>query len=246
MSSTATTARRLEQLLDRLHFRARSSLLLRYFATINRILLAIGFVPTAMVKILGRRFTAEDLSNPIGFFFEAMYRTGAYWQFIGWAQALAGVLLLIPATSTLGAVLFFPIILNIFIITVSLGFTGTPVVTGGMLLATLFLLCWDWHRLKPILFAQPLPVSLPVPFEGSAQATRLERVGSGAALAGGMVCFLWTRGMLPRALVFPGLGLGLLGGVLMGVSLVMHWRARRLEARGVTPPAASLVRGWRA
>jgi len=57
MSSTATTARRIERMLDRLHFRARSSLLLRYFATINRILLAIGFVPTAMFKILGQRFT---------------------------------------------------------------------------------------------------------------------------------------------------------------------------------------------
>ena len=225
MSATApTAARRLEQLLDRLHFRARSSLLLRYFATINRILLAIGFVPTAMVKILGRRFTAEDLSNPIGFFFESMYRTGAYWQFIGWAQAIGGVLLLIPATSTLGAVIFFPIILNIFIITVSLGFSGTPFITGGMLLACLFLLCWDWHRLKPILFANPAPVTLPVPIEGSALATRLERAGYAVSATGGMLVFLWTRFPIPRVLVLPSLGVGVVGAILLGVSLVLHRR----------------------
>ncbi len=219
----------MEQLLDRLHARARSSLLLRYFAATNRILLAVGFVPPALVKIRGERFTTSvDLNDPIGFFFESMYRTGAWWQFIGWAQAIAGVLLLLPATSTLGAVLFFPIILNIFVITVSLGFGGTPVVTGGMLLANLFLLCWDWHRLKPLFFADAVPVSLPAPTEGSALATRLERAGYVSATVGGMVFFLWSRSYLPRALALPAVGVGLLGAILLGASLVLHWRGRRL------------------
>jgi hypothetical protein len=228
MTTSPTLARRLEQQLDRLHVRARASLLLRYFAAVNRILLAIGFIPTGMVKLLGARFTTDvDLNHPIGFFFEAMYRTGAYWQFIGWAQALAGVLLLIPTTSTLGAVLFFPIILNIFLITVSLGFGGTPVVTGGMLLANLFLLCWDWHRLKPILLADAAPVSLPASPEGSALATRLERAGYLVATTGGMVLLLWTRGLMPRGAALPSLGVGLLGGLLLLVSLVLHWRGQR-------------------
>lgn len=226
MSSAPSLARRLEQQLDRLHAQARASLLLRYFAAVNRILLAIGFVPPALVKIYGQRFTSMDLEHPIGFFFEAMYRTGAWWQFIGWAQAIGGVLLLIPAASTLGAVIFFPIILNIFIITVSLGFTGTPFITGGMLLANLFLLCWDWHRLKPILFADAVPVSLPTPVEGSALATRLERAGYAVSTLGGMLFFLWTRAMLPRAMFLPSLGVGLVGGILLLVSLVLHRRGR--------------------
>jgi hypothetical protein len=231
-SPSPSAARRLEHSLDRLHARARASLLLRYFASVNRLLLAVGFVPPAMVKILGERFTTDvDLDSPIGFFFEAMYRTGAYWQFIGWAQAIAGLLLLIPATSTLGAVLFFPIILNIFVITVSLGFFGTPVVTGGMLLANLFLLCWDWHRLKPLFFAQAVAVSLPAPAEGSALATRLERVGYGMAIVGGMVTLLWTRSLMPRALVLPSVGVALLGGVLLLLSLVLHWRGRHASAK---------------
>lgn len=236
MSSSPTAARRFEQVMDQLHARARSSLLLRYFATVNRILLAVGFIPTGMVKIRGERFANMGIDSPIGFFFEAMYRTGLYWQFIGWAQAIGGVLLLIRATSTLGAVIFFPIILNIFIITVSMDFHGTPLITGGMLLANLFLLCWDWHRLKPILLADAVPVALPAPFEGSAVATRLERAGYGVATVGGMVTLLWTRGFMPRAWVLPGVGLGLVGGLLLLISLVLHWRGRRPSTQLV--PAA--------
>ena len=185
-------------------------------------------------QIYGERFTTDvDLSEPIGFFFEAMYRTGAYWQFLGWAQVIAGVLLLLRATSLLGALLFFPIILNIFVITLSMDFHGTHVVTGGMLLANLYLLCWDWHRLKPILFAQAVPVSFPAPVEGSAQATLLERVGYVAICASGMLITLWTRNLMPRALVFPSLGVGLVGGVLLLVSLVMHRRGLRSAAQAV-------------
>jgi hypothetical protein len=98
------------------------------------------------------------------------------------------VLLLIPSASTLGAVLFFPIILNIFLITFSLEFTGTPLVTGGMLLANLFLLCWDWHRLKPLFFAHAAPVAFPEPAEGPPLATRLERAGYVAVTVGGIKC----------------------------------------------------------
>jgi hypothetical protein len=224
MATAPTLFRRLEHSMDRLHARARSSLLLHYFAAGNRILLAIGFIPPAVVKIRGERFTPMDLESPIGFFFESMYRTGAWWQFIGWAQAIAGVLLLIPATSLLGAALFFPVILNIFIITLSLEFTGTPWVTGGMLLGNLFLLCWEWHRLKPLFFAHAVPVSLPAREERSAQATRLERMGYVAATAGGLSAMLCTRNLAPWVLYLPGLGLGLLGGLLLLVSLVLHWR----------------------
>jgi hypothetical protein len=227
MSSAPTLARRLEQMLDRLHAWARASLLLRYFAAGNRILLAIGFIPPALVKIRGERFTVMSLETPIGLFFEAMYRTGPYWQFIGWAQFISGVLLLIPATFTLGAVLFFPVILNICVITIALGFKGTPVVTVGMLLANLFLICWDWHRIKPLLFAQARPVTLPTLAESSVLATRLERAGYVATTVGGLVALLWTRRMAPKALVQPSLAVVLVGLLLLLVSLVLHWRSQR-------------------
>jgi hypothetical protein len=55
---------------------------------------------------------------------------------------------LIPRTATLGALVYFPIILNFFIIMVSMHFTGTPFITGLMLLANIYLLCWDYDKLK--------------------------------------------------------------------------------------------------
>ncbi|MEW6126006.1 MAG: hypothetical protein AB1757_03000 [Acidobacteriota bacterium] len=122
----------------------------RLFTTATRILLALGFTPSGLTKVLGNRFTVLGLDNPVGFFFEAFYRTGFYWNFIGLAQLTAALLLLIPRTTTLGAVIYFPIILNIFLITVSMHFTGTPVITGAMLLASIYLLCWDFDKLKHI------------------------------------------------------------------------------------------------
>jgi hypothetical protein len=92
--------------------------------------------------------------SPAGLLFEALYDGGGmYWRFLGAVQVAAGVLILVPATATLGAMIFFPLILNIFVITVSYGFRGTPFVTGPMVLAALYLLCWDYDRLRGIVLS---------------------------------------------------------------------------------------------
>lgn len=64
---------------------------------------------------------------------------------------IAAILLVIPRTATIGALLYFPIILNIFVITVSMHFIGTPFITGLMLLANLFLLVWDIDKLQKLI-----------------------------------------------------------------------------------------------
>lgn len=140
----------LDDLFDRLHAAARRNRWLARLAVLTRVLLALGFTPSGWTKLVGNRFTTISPETPIGYFFEALYQTGFYWRFIGAAQLAAAVLLLIPRTATLGAVVYFPLILNIFLITVSLHFRGTPVITGLMLLGSVFLLCWDWDRLKGI------------------------------------------------------------------------------------------------
>lgn len=121
---------------------------LRAFTILTRVLLAIGFTPSGLTKVLGNRFTTISPETPIGYFFEALYQSGFYWNFIGLAQLTAALLLLIPRTALLGALIYFPLILNIFVITVSLNFKGTPFITGLMLLASIYLLCWDADRLK--------------------------------------------------------------------------------------------------
>lgn len=123
---------------------------LRRFTVMTRVLLALGFTPSGLTKLLGNRFTLLGPETPVGYFFEALYRSGFYWNFIGACQLLAAILLLMPRTATLGALVYFPLILNIFVITVSLHFTGTPVITGLMLLASIYLLCWDADKLKAL------------------------------------------------------------------------------------------------
>ncbi len=91
------------------------------------------------------------IENPIGFFFEALYRSGFYWNFLSFVQVLAAVLLLIPRTSFLGAVLYLPIVINILIIVVGMNFIGTPIIVSLMLLANIYLLIWDFPKTKILL-----------------------------------------------------------------------------------------------
>jgi uncharacterized membrane protein YphA (DoxX/SURF4 family) len=122
---------------------------LRYFAIFCRIALALGFIPSGVVKVMGERFTALPSNHPLGHYFDALHLTGFYYTFIGVGQLTAALLLLIPRTALLGAIFYFPIILNICVLTYAVRFEGTRVATL-MLLANLFLLAWDHQRLKYI------------------------------------------------------------------------------------------------
>ncbi len=118
--------------LDRLHARVIRVRGLQYFTAFTRVLLAVGFLPPGLKKVLGYRFTSLPVSDPVGFFFEAFYRSGVWYRFVGWAQVTAAVLLLVPRTSALGALLYLPIVVNIALVAVGVGLTETPVVTGLM------------------------------------------------------------------------------------------------------------------
>ena len=65
-------------------------------------------------------------------------------------QVTAAILLLIPRTALLGAFIYFPIILNICILSLAVRFDGSQVTSPLMLCAVLFLLCWDYHKFKNI------------------------------------------------------------------------------------------------
>jgi hypothetical protein len=117
-----------------------------------RYIIGFAFIFASLVKIQGLRFTAESgAENPINsawHLFETLYQSGLYWKFIGIAQLTAGFLLITQRYAKLGAILFLPIIANIFVITISYDFRGTPIITGLMLLSTILLLAWDWDSLK--------------------------------------------------------------------------------------------------
>ncbi len=112
-----------------------------------RYLIGFSFVFASFIKIQGERFTIIPVTEPIGYFFEAMYQTGFYWNFLGWSQFIAGCLLMTQRFATIGAMVFFPIILNVFMITQAIDFgSGTPIITTLMLLGIIFLLLWDYKK----------------------------------------------------------------------------------------------------
>lgn len=144
--------------IEEIYYEAKSDKWFKRFAVFCRIALALSFIPAGMVKIMGERFAAGlPHNNPLGHYFDALQLTGYYYTFIGIAQVITAILLLIPRTSLLGALMYFPIIVNICVLTYATRFAGTRLNTM-MLLASLFLLIWDYDRLKYILpFKQPKP-----------------------------------------------------------------------------------------
>ena len=138
--------------LDRLHSRATENSWLRLFSIFCRVALAAGFFPAGIVKFIGERFASGlSVNHPMGSYLEALHQTGYYYTFIGVVQIAAAIMLLVPRTVTLGAFLYFPVILNICILTYALRFDGSLFTAPLMTLANLFLLGWNYEKWKYIL-----------------------------------------------------------------------------------------------
>jgi len=123
-----------------------------FFTIFTRIMLALGFVPSGFVKINDERFTALATEHPMGGYLETFYFTGFYYTFVGVMQITGAILLLIPRTATVGALIYFPIILNICLLSIAVRFEGSLFTAPLMVIACLYLLFWDWHKLKFIFF----------------------------------------------------------------------------------------------
>jgi uncharacterized membrane protein YphA (DoxX/SURF4 family) len=87
------------------YYEAKRNKWFRYFAVFCRIVLALGFIPSGIVKIIGERFTGLPDTHPLGQYFDALHHTGYYYTFIGVVQVTAAILLLIPRTTLLGAII---------------------------------------------------------------------------------------------------------------------------------------------
>ena len=145
--------------MEKLISKLKQIRILQIFTISIRYLLGTSFVWASILKIQGKRFTPQSAEhepiNSLHHFFEAMYQSGLYWQFVGWGQLMAGFLLMSQIFSTLGAVVFFPLMLNIFIITISFDWVSILPITFLMLLTNIYLLLWDWHKLKFVTLPNP-------------------------------------------------------------------------------------------
>jgi hypothetical protein len=153
----------LSERLDALHAKVRSNNWMRYFTIFTRLALVAGFLPAGYVKIIGERFTDLHNNQPMGHYLEALHHTGYYYSFVGYAQILAALLLLLPRTVVLGTLLYLPIILNICILSLAVRFEGSLLTAPLMVIACMYLLCWNYDRIKYILPFNHPPVTFPVP-----------------------------------------------------------------------------------
>lgn len=189
----------------------KSRRIVQLFTIYLRYLIAGAFVFASIPKILGERFTQITIDNPVGFYFEAMYRSGFYWNFLGWGQMIAAILLMTQRFAALGAVLFYPIIINVWLLTWSIGFKGTPFITFLMFLGNTYLLVWEYRRFVPLLQPESR-LKLPASTFNDAFMRKPVWVWLGLFL---VLCIMVLR------LDFERAGLYLLVGFLTALSLLL-------------------------
>ncbi|HNQ13946.1 MAG TPA: hypothetical protein PKM58_00195 [Pyrinomonadaceae bacterium] len=221
----------LEHTLDRVHAAVTGNRILQLFTVFTRLVLFVGFTPPSIIKIMNKPFTVLPDSNPVGHYFNALYQTGFYYQFIGWAQLTAAVLLLFPRTAHIGALLFLPIIANIAVLTASVGFAGTWLVTALMTVAATYLVAWEYDRLKPAVFGARIGRPKPLAF-GSTLFPVL--FGVGGILTGAA----WWSIRLGNFSNYLNISL-ILGamGTVFGVVFGLHFKYMRTGPFGDTPDA---------
>jgi hypothetical protein len=188
---------------------ARNQPLLYRFTLGLKILLAIAFIPTGVVKVIGLRFTSglpED--SIIGSFFEILFQSNIYWKFLGLAQVVAGILILWKRTTALGAIIFLAIASNILFITISYDFGNTVFVAIGITLSAIWLLFWNWHKIRPLFLEDPEKLNGITQLELSG---KFEKTVYVTGFFSGLVFFSVLRGLvIPMGIVYLSVGLALL------------------------------------
>lgn len=120
-------------------------------AFLIRLFLGFIFLGAGMSKL----YSGHDFPGIIGpVWLEerlAEYGLGLFARFIALSQVTAGVLLITQRFATLGAIITFPLILCILMVTISQKWTGTPYVNAFLLMLNAYLLFIDFHKLKFIL-----------------------------------------------------------------------------------------------
>jgi len=209
---------KLEPILDELYVAVTRRWWMQLFTVFVRCLLAIAFIPPSIPKILHRPFTILPDSDPVGHYFSALMATGFYYEFIGWSQIIAALLLLIPRTAHIGALLFLPIVVNIAVLTTSVGFAGTWVITILMCLAATYLVAWEYDRLKPVLFynRREKPQML---------GAKVLVVPALFTVGGAVMGVLWWSIRLGNLSNYLLVGIGLTAiGFVFGLVVVLHYR----------------------
>jgi uncharacterized membrane protein YphA (DoxX/SURF4 family) len=119
-----------------------------------RVFLGLIFFTSGMGKLTHGAY--ESLIGPVWLIERlAPYGLGLWATFVAWAQVTIGLLLFSRRFSTLGAIMLVPLLANILMVTVSLGWRGTPIVNAFLLALNLVLLIADRRRLMFLISDDP-------------------------------------------------------------------------------------------
>ena len=124
----------------------RDRYLFKLFYWAIRIGMGLTFIGSGVRKLPGVKFTLLPVENPVGAYFNTMYETGFYWNFIGYYQIVIGILVFFNRFVVVSSMLMMPVTINIFMISIALNMKGTPVITTLMVLGNLFLLFWHYEN----------------------------------------------------------------------------------------------------
>lgn len=112
--------------------------------------MGLTFIISGIRKLPGIEFTSLPNENPVGAYFNAMYETGFYWNFIGYFQISIGFLIFLNRFVVISSLFMMPVTINIFLLSIVLQMKGTPIITSAMLLGNIFLLIWHFKNYKTL------------------------------------------------------------------------------------------------
>lgn len=111
--------------------------------------LAVVFVFSGLAKLIHgfpNTMGPADLENTF-----APYGLATYARFIAVSEVGIGLMLFTRRFATLGALFLAPMLVNLFVITTSLHWRGTPYVVFGFLIMNFVLLSYDRSRIWPLM-----------------------------------------------------------------------------------------------
>jgi len=150
--------------MERLLLRARRTRWITVCIVNLRILIGFAFVPAGLKKLLAQPFTDPQNTGPFHDFLHAFHATGWFYQFVGVLQLVTATLLITQRFATIGALLALPILTAITAFCWSTHVYPTATVATLMLLGTLALVLWDFHRWRAVFGERErlVPVDAPI------------------------------------------------------------------------------------
>jgi hypothetical protein len=164
----------------------------KWFRLFVRFALAAQMFHFGMTKVIPTQFQPPSLATlvepvghlaPSGLLWTFMGASPAYQMFTGWAEMLAGVLLLVPRTTTLGALVCLADMIQVFVLNMTYD-VGLKQISFHLILMSAFLIAPDTGRLGNF-FVRDRPVA-PSAQPALFRTARANRVALGLQIAFGI------------------------------------------------------------